>query len=126
MLYFLSFFYIYIYCLCLYLHDKHLHIFNSSPSTSGNTTLRCPQSITTWLLANQSIPRIISNPSIGKQMRFTLNLRPPTFIGHPTQTDVVDTSPDVGVATINSHASSRITRSSLLMHSLDTNEWVAP
>jgi len=58
-------------------------------------------------------------------MRFTLNLRPATSIGHPTQIDVVDTSLDAGVATINSHASSRITRPSLLTHSLDTNEWVA-
>jgi len=96
----------------------------ANPSAFGNTTLHCPQSITTWLLTNQSIPRITSNPSIGKQMRFTLNLRPATSIRHPTQTDVVDTSPDAGVATIKLHASSCITRPTLLTHSLDTNEWV--
>jgi len=36
----------------------------------------------------------------------------------------VDTCPDVGVATINSHPNSRITSSGLLTHSMDTNEWV--
>jgi len=38
---------------------------------------------------------------------------------------MADTFPDVGVATISSHPNSRITSSSLLTHSLDTNEWVA-
>jgi len=52
-------------------------------------------------------------------MRFTLNLWP------ATETELVDTSPDVGISTINSHPSSRITSLSVLTHSLDTNEWVA-
>jgi len=59
-------------------------------------------------------------------MRFTLNLWPATSIGHPTHIEEVDTSPEVGVVTISSHPSSRITSPSLLMHSLHTNEWVAP
>ena len=97
-----------------------------NPAASENTTPRCLQLMTTWLLDNQSIPKITSRPSIGRQMRFTLNLRPATSIGHPTQTKLVDTSPDAGVATINLQPSSRIISPSLLTHSLDTNEWVAP
>jgi len=53
-----------------------------------------------------------------------LTLRPTTFIGHPTQTKLVDTYPNVGVTTISSHPRSCITSSSRLTHSLDTNEWV--
>jgi len=97
----------------------------SIPSLSGNTTLRRLQSMTMWLLYNQSIPIIIYNPSIDKLMRFALNLRPATSIGHPTHIQLVDTYLDAGVTTINSHLSSHITSLSLLTHSLDTNEWVA-
>jgi len=99
---------------------------SSSPSVSGNTTLHHPQSITIWLLDSQSIPIITSKLSIGKRMRFTLNLQPATSIGHPTQTKLVDTWPNASVATISSHPRSRVTSSSFLTQSLDTNEWVAP
>jgi len=104
----------------------YLEEINSNPAVSGNTTLRRPQLITTWLLDNQSIPRITSRPSMGKQIRFTLNLWPATSIGHPTQIELVDTSPDSSVGTINSHPSSCITSLSFLTHSLNTNEWVDP
>jgi len=59
-------------------------------------------------------------------MRFALNLRHATSIGHPTQTEVVDSSTDARVTTIGSHPSSRNISSSPLTHSLDMNEWVAP
>jgi len=99
---------------------------NSSPKVSGKITLRRPQSITTWLPNNQSIPRITSKPSIGKQMRFTLNLRPTTFIKQPTQTELVATWPEDEVETNNSQSKSRFFKLSFVTHASEIKECVAP
>jgi len=82
--------------------------------------------MTMWLLDGQSIPRITSSPSKGKQMRFTMNLWSATSIGHPTHTEYVDTFQDVGIKTSSSHPKSRYTNPSIPIHSLYMNEWMAP
>ena len=58
------------------------------------------------LAESQSIPKITSNSCNGKQIRFTLYLRPSTSIGHLAHNDDVLTKPDVGVDTLSSHYSS--------------------
>jgi len=92
------------------------------PSVSGNTILHRPQSITTWLIDNQSIPNITSNPSRGKQTRFTLNRLPYTSIEHPTQAKFVETCPDASVETINLHPKSQVDNPSFFTQSWDMNE----
>jgi len=99
---------------------------NSNPSCFGNTKLRHPQSIIIWLLDNQSIPKITSNPSKGKHTKFTLNLRRATSIEHPMQTKLIATWPEVGVETSNSHPKSRFTKFNLPTHALEMKECVAP
>jgi len=80
----------------------------------------------TWLLDNQSIPKITSSPSKGKHTKFTLNLRPATSIEHPTQTEMVATWPEEGVETSNSHPKLRVTKFNLPTHTLEIKEWVSP
>ena len=97
-----------------------------SPLASRNSMLHCLQSIMTWLFDCQSIPSITSNPSNGKQIRFTLNLRLATSIEHLAQTELVEACLDAGVEIVSSHPKSRTTSPSLLTHSSEMNEWVAP
>jgi len=78
------------------------------------------------LAESQSIPKITSNSCRGKQIRFTLYLRPSTSTGHLAHTDDVLTKPDVEVDTTSSHCSSHTDRLNFFTHASDTNECVAP
>ena len=79
-----------------------------------------------WLVESQSIPKITSNSRRGKQIRFTLYLRPSTFTGHLAHKNDVLTKPDAGVDTTRSHCSSQTDRPKLCAQVLDTKECVAP
>jgi len=85
-----------------------------------------PQSITTSLIDNQSIPNITSNPYRGKHIRFTLTLWPSTSSEHPTQAELVETCPDAGVETINSHPRSRVDNPSFFIQLWDMKECRTP
>ena len=78
------------------------------------------------LAESQSIPKITSNSYRGRQIRFTLYLRPSTSTGHLEHKDDVLTRPDAGVDTKSSHCSSRTGRPRPSRQSIDTNECVAP
>jgi len=78
------------------------------------------------LAESQSIPKITSNSCRGRQIRFTLYLRPSTSTGHLAHKDDVLTKPDAGVDTTNSHCSSHIGRLRRFTQASNTKECVAP
>ena len=78
------------------------------------------------LAESQSIPKITSNSCRGRQIRFTLYLRPSTSTGHLAHKDDVLTKLDAGVDTTSSNCSSHTSRPRRLTQALDTNECVAP
>ena len=92
----------------------------------GNNSLFSRQSIRIRLAESQSIPRITSNSCRGRQIRFTLYLRPSTSTGHLAHKDDVLTKPDAGVDTTRSHCNSQTGRPNLCTQVSDTKECVAP
>jgi len=98
----------------------------SSSSKLGNNTFLSLQSMRMWLADSQSIPKMTSSPTKGKQMRFTLYLRPSTSILHLTHTVEVLTNPEAGVDTTRSYRSSFTRRPNFTTLDFDTKECVGP
>ena len=98
---------------------------NSGSTESGNNSYFSRQSIRMWLTKSQSIPKITSNSCRGRQIRFTLYLRPSTSTRHLAHKDDVLTKPDTGVDTASSHCSLHTGRPNRSTHAFDTKECVA-
>jgi len=78
------------------------------------------------LAKSQSIPKITSNSYRGKQIRFTLYMRPSTSTGHLAHKDDVLTKLDAGIDTASSNYSSHTGRPNFFTQASNTNECVSP